>query len=307
MYKKHVLLILAFALILSLTTTVNSTSEEGLEFLRDYAVQNYGLDNGSIELQYIAVDLRDFNCSDWYAHMICQAGFRDKYDKTVELYWDKDTGKIYDYKPSFHQLHPEVSKRILSELYMAMKNSPNTEKLPIVIVSGSEVIEEQKKELETLGMSVARPLEDGGLLGPNNWVQGSANSSSIERIADLTWISYIFHNPLHEDVFDVIESNHTEIIILSALIVTNSIDKVAAERLKAFLTGFDLYVNITNASGFKTDSYGFDAIFILGGPMAYEGIGNISTEYLLDSEKEYLIHTPNSERSEEHTSELQSH
>jgi len=292
-----IFLIIITTLLLSITVSSdasNTTENEKIEFLKNYAIQNYGLDASSIQLQNISIDMPDFRCSDWYGHEICQASFVDKYSKTVGLYWDLNTSVIYDYKPTFYALYPEVSPRIVSELYFAMKNTSPVEKLPIVIVAGSEVIEAQKKELESLGMSVARPLEGGNndLLGPNNWVQGSANSSTIEKIAEFTWINYIFYNPIYEDVVGDIQSNETRIVITSALIVSNSIDKPVANRLKTFLSGFNIYVNLTDASEFKNHSSGYDAIFILGGPEAYEDVGNISKEYLPDSAKKYLIEMP---------------
>ncbi len=82
MKNKYFLSILAVLIVLvALASNVSSENDAELELLKNHAITNYGLDNGSIELQYIAVDLPDFNCSDWYGHMICQAGFRDKYDK----------------------------------------------------------------------------------------------------------------------------------------------------------------------------------------------------------------------------------
>lgn len=294
MEKNYLFVFLALAVVLSLTTNVNSTSEEDLAFLRNYAVQNYGLDNESIELQYIAVDLPDFRCSDWYGHEICQAGFKDKYDNTVGLYWDKDTGDVYDYKPSFHQIHPEVSPKIDPELYYWIKenSSSDTGDIEIMIWLNEKVTMDFLHQVNETGMFIA-PVSYTYVnnTGPGihpYWVLGRATPLQIEEITGFYWVSkMILNEPIY--VTDIVEPNES-MVLSPSLIISNSIDKPAAERLKKFLERNGIQSELKEAKSLT--SFYFPRkplILILGGPQAYEGVGEIVSQYFSESEKNYLI------------------
>lgn len=73
-----------------------------------------------------------------------------------------------------------------------------------------------------------------------------------------------------------------------AVIVTNSVDAPAAELLAQFLSGRGAEVQIVSAGEFEDVEALATAVFILGGPDAYEGVGEISSLFLTVDEQSLL-------------------
>jgi len=73
-----------------------------------------------------------------------------------------------------------------------------------------------------------------------------------------------------------------------AIIVSNSVDAPAAELLAQFLAGRGAEVQIVSADELESVEASATAVFILGGPDAYEGVGNISSQFLTADEEGLL-------------------
>ncbi|GEM_PF-5919101 len=78
----------------------------------------------------------------------------------------------------------------------------------------------------------------------------------------------------------------------SIIILTNSVDKPAAEVIAEGLRAGGASVTVVSPEEFKLE--GAEAVVILGGPDAYEGVGEISSKVLDDVEEDWLRMTPNS-------------
>jgi len=72
---------------------------------------------------------------------------------------------------------------------------------------------------------------------------------------------------------------------IHVLMLSNSVDLPAARELAANLGNYGISVTLTNSNV----SLSKDVVIILGGPMAYEGIGEISRAYLPEPQSEKLI------------------
>jgi len=78
------------------------------------------------------------------------------------------------------------------------------------------------------------------------------------------------------------------------VIISNSADMPAAQELKSQLSSAGVSVSIKPASGFDEamSSQYVTEIIILGGPDAYEGVGQISAKFLNKQDQQYLRSSP---------------
>ncbi|HDI86004.1 MAG TPA: hypothetical protein ENF83_01175 [Candidatus Korarchaeota archaeon] len=77
-----------------------------------------------------------------------------------------------------------------------------------------------------------------------------------------------------------------------AVIVSNEADARSAEALSQFLSGRGAEVVVVSASELDQVEDRATAIFVLGGPEAYEGVGEISSRILTDLESDLLVNRP---------------
>ncbi len=75
----------------------------------------------------------------------------------------------------------------------------------------------------------------------------------------------------------------------SILIISNAFDRYAAEELAHALRNAGVNARIVGPSELDLQSYGANVIIVLGGPKAYEGVGNISASILGKQYSSYLI------------------
>jgi hypothetical protein len=79
-----------------------------------------------------------------------------------------------------------------------------------------------------------------------------------------------------------------------AVIISNQADLPAANYIKQLLSSAGISVTILHASDFESAKGTADAIIVLGGPDAYEGVGQISRKYLSSDDQQYLRSTKGS-------------
>ncbi len=77
-----------------------------------------------------------------------------------------------------------------------------------------------------------------------------------------------------------------------AVIVANEADSQAAETLSQFLSGRGAETLVVPASELAEHEGRATAVFVLGGPEAYEGVGEISSRILTDLEGSLLVQIP---------------
>ncbi len=77
-----------------------------------------------------------------------------------------------------------------------------------------------------------------------------------------------------------------------AVIVSNEADARAAEALSQFLSGRGAEVLVVSASELSQVDGQATAVFVLGGPKAYEGVGDISSRILTELESDLLVKRP---------------
>jgi hypothetical protein len=162
--------------------------------------------------------------------------------------------------------------------------------------------ENELQQLRDAGMNVTSDFVNCAGIG--RCVLGRANASVIEKILTFNWIEEIMvneptaHEPEYEPPKPWLENKNLNGsgILMSASILSNSVDMPSAMKIKTFLENSNIAVHdIFPASTFgnlPTASY----LFILGGPEAYESIGEVSAEYLTESEESYLTNTTNASR-----------
>ncbi|MFH1721731.1 MAG: hypothetical protein ABH950_03905, partial [Candidatus Altiarchaeota archaeon] len=80
------------------------------------------------------------------------------------------------------------------------------------------------------------------------------------------------------------------------IFLSNSIDLVLAKDFISYLEENEFNVSIVNASAFSDLKYKEKNIIILGGHRAPEGVGEIVSEILSESEKNFLVSIPTSQR-----------
>ena len=120
------------------------------------------------------------------------------------------------------------------------------------------------------------------------WVLGQATPLQIEEITGFYWVSTIILNEALY-VIDIIKTNEPKVLSPS-LIISNSIDKPATESLENFLEQNGIQSELKEAKSLTSFYFPKNPlIFILGGPHAYERVGEIVSQYLSESEKDYLI------------------
>lgn len=294
MNKKHVFAILVALFVFSvLSNNVRSENEPELEILKNHAIAKYGLNSQTIQTL-------DFGC--WrsdspYDPKVCYGAFEDSTGKHIDLWVNLNTTQFFNYKPSFHQLYPEVSPKIDAELWYEMINASPNQEIQIRVTKKSNITETERKELEDIGMNVTfiedKPERWLSLTGYKSIAHGTATKKKILDIANLSWVYGIFvtkeYIGILEDITSAANPFH------SALIVSNSIDLPTADRLKEVFEKFNISTKIINASASEFQNppqeYTYAIRFILGGPKAYEGVGELSAQYLSEEEKNYLINT----------------
>jgi hypothetical protein len=79
-----------------------------------------------------------------------------------------------------------------------------------------------------------------------------------------------------------------------AVIISNQADLPAANYIKQLLSSAGISVTILHASDFESAKGTADVIIVLGGPDAYEGVGQISAKYLSSDDQQYLRSTKGS-------------
>jgi len=297
--KKHLSIIFVVLLaFLLFTASVTGENEAELEILKNYAISNYGLDSQSIQTL-------DFGC--WHSDApeidprVCYGSFEDSMGKHVDLWVNLNTSQFYTHKPSFYDLHPDAHPKIDRELYYEMLNASPSQEIRIRVTKKSSITEAEREELNQIGMNVTQ-IEDK----PERWLQltgyrsvahGYGTPAEIDAIANLSWVYSVFADTMLVSGFLEFTTG-SETPLLSALIVSNSVDMPTAERLNKVFESFNISSKIINASDSEFQNppqeYTYAIRFILGGPVAYEGVGELSSEYLSEEEEDYLVNTEGS-------------
>jgi hypothetical protein len=240
MKNKYFLMFLATLFVfVILISGVNSENEAELEILKNYAITNYGLDPSTLKI-------RRFECYMILNHKLCGGGFSDATNYMVPHIWyNANTSKFYISPMYLHESVPGASPKIDREIYFHLSSASPEDEVQIAVTKRTNFTDVDKRELEEIGMTVTHVsyIDEPWKVFRGSHAHGRANMNEITGIANLNWVWRIIYNEL---VFvltvDVAEEDKSE-IIMSASILSNSVDMPVALKLKTFLenSGFSVH------------------------------------------------------------------
>ncbi len=113
-------------------------------------------------------------------------------EKKWTFYVVCDSGIVFNHYPSFKEVYTEVTLKIDSTLYQAMKSAAENEEIPIMLFSPANVSKDvARNDLLNAGMSIAveYPMSDG-----HTSFSGSATKSEISSVSNISWVTEIDYN-----------------------------------------------------------------------------------------------------------------